>query len=276
MSTFETPGKVSLQIRLQGGNVVVTTSDEPRTTVDLVAVGRKGQDALDDVVVTCDERGGRHVVRVEQKDKIRWGPLQISWGGGFEVHVTCPRGTDLELSGGSTSLRAEGDLGDVAARTASGDVRLGTVLGRLEVKTASGDVSVTAIAKEASLVTVSGDAEVGRVDGSLTARAVSGDLRVRTLAGRLTLSTTSGDVEIGAVAGGELRVQTVSGDVRVGVARGTPVWIDAASVSGDLESELGLGDVAPLTEAEGSVVPLHLKTVSGDVSIVRAGVAVST
>lgn len=276
MTTFETPGQVSLLIKLQSGNVVVTTSDEPRTIVDLVAVGRKGQDALEDVVVACDERGGRHVVRVEQKDKIRWGPLQISWGGGFEVHVTCPPGTDLELSGGSTGLRAEGDLGDVSARTASGDVRLETVRGRLEVKTASGDVSVAAIAHDGSLVTVSGDAEVGRLDGSLTARAVSGDVRVRALAGGLTLSTTSGDVEIDAVAAGELRVQTVSGDVRVGVARGTRVWVDAASVSGDLESELGLGDEAPATGAEGPVVPLHLKTVSGDVSIVRAGAAVSS
>jgi hypothetical protein len=276
-STFETPGQVSLQIKLQSGNVVVTTSDEPRTTVDLVAHGRKGEDALEDVVVTCDDRGGRNVVRVEQKDKFRWGPLQITWGGGFEVHVTCPPGTDLELSGGSTSLRAEGDLGEVMARTASGDVRLESVRGRLEVKTASGDVSVTGIAQEASIVTVSGNADIGSVGGSLTARAVSGDVRVKELSGGLTLSTTSGDVEIGAISAGELRVQTVSGDVRVGVARGTRVWVDATSVSGDLESELGLEGEAPEAGGEGGpVVPLHLKTVSGDVSIVRAGAAVSS
>jgi hypothetical protein len=278
-STFETPGQVSLQIKLQSGNVVVTTSDEPRTTVDLVAHGRKGEDALEEVVVTCDDRGGRQLVRVEQKDKFRWGPLQITWGGGFEVHVTCPPGSDLDLSGGSTDLRTEGDLGDVTARTASGDVRLESVQGRLEVKTASGDVSVSGVAHDASIVTVSGDAEVGPVDGSLTARAVSGDVRVKALSGGLTLSTTSGDVEVGAVSAGELRVQTVSGDVRVGVARGTRVWVDAASVSGDLESELGLEGDAPAPAAEGEgrpVVPLHLKTVSGDVSIVRAGAAVSS
>ena len=39
-----------------------------------------------------------------------------------------------------------------------------------------------------------------------------------------------------------MRVQTVSGDVRIGIARGTRVWVDAASVSGKLESELGLED----------------------------------
>jgi len=74
-------------------------------------------------------------------------------------------------------------------------------------------------------------------------------------------------------------VKTVSGDVRVGVGRGTRVWIDATSVSGDLGSELGLDDGEPDTDEPdpggGPVVPLHVKTVSGDVSIVRATEAVS-
>lgn len=269
MDVFETPGSVSLRIKLQSGRAIVTTADVARTSVELVAAGRKGQDALDDLLVTCDERDGSHVVRVEQRDKIRWGPLQISWGGGFEVRVTCPHGTGLEFSGGSTDLRATGELGDVSARTASGDIALEVVRGRLEVKTASGEVSVSAIASEASVVTVSGDLEIGRIEGTLTARAVSGDARIRSLSGDLALTTTSGDVEIGAIEEGELRVQTVSGDVRVGVARGTRVWVDAASVSGDLASELGLGDEEPSMES-GAVVPLQVKTVSGDVSIVRA------
>jgi len=72
-----------------------------------------------------------------------------------------------------------------------------------------------------------------------------------------------------------VRVQTVSGDVRIGVARGTRTWIDAASVSGRLESELGLEDQEPPAETAEAIVPLHVKTVSGDVSIVRAAAAYS-
>lgn len=275
MDTFETPGFVSLDVRLQSGSVIVSTADQPRTTVELVAVGRRGDEALEDVVVTAEERGGRHVVRVVQKDKLRWGPLQITWGGGFEARITCPPGSDLELAGGSTGLKATGELGEVTVRTASGDVRLENVARRLEVKTASGDVSVSAFAADASLVTVSGDIEVGRVVGALTARSVSGDARIRASSGPLALSTTSGDVEIDAVDGGEIRAQTVSGDVRVGVCRGTRVWIDATSISGDLTSELGLDADEPAPDDEGAVVPLHFKTVSGDVQIVRAAAAVS-
>jgi hypothetical protein len=65
-------------------------------------------------------------------------------------------------------------------------------------------------------------------------------------------------------------VQSVSGDVRVGIGRGTRVWVDATSVSGTLESELGLGDHQDGGDEEDGVVPLRVKTVSGDVSIVRA------
>ena len=87
-------------------------------------------------------------------------------------------------------------------------------------------------------------------------------------------------MKIAAIEAGELQLQTVSGDARIGVARGTRVWIDATSVSGDLDSELGLADSAPVedeaADESGEVVPLQVKTVSGDVKIVRAAEVLST
>jgi DUF4097 and DUF4098 domain-containing protein YvlB len=271
MHVFETPGSVSLQIKLPSGRVVVTAADQPQTTVEVVALGRRGQDAIDEIEVTMDERHGRHVVRIERRDTIRLGPIQITWGGDFECRITCPVGTDLDLGGGSTDLRADGELGEVSVNSASGDVRLDSARGKLQVKTASGDISVGAVAADANLVTVSGDLEVQRLDASLTARSISGDVTIGVVAGELGLSTTSGDVAVKSVASGDVRVQTISGDVRLGVARGTRVWIDATSVSGDLGSELGIEDQQHAGEADNAaVVPLHVKTVSGDVSIVRA------
>jgi hypothetical protein len=274
MHVFETPGSVSLQIKLPSGRVVVTTAEEPRTTVDVVALGRRGQDAVDEIDVTMEERHGRYVVTIEQKDKLRLGPIQITWGGDFECRITCPVGTDLQLSGGSTDLRVDGELGAALVKTASGDVQLGDVREHAQVKTASGDVSVRGLGAEASLVTVSGDLRVERVDAALTARAVSGDVMIARIAGELGLSTTSGDVDIKAVEGGDVRVQTVSGDVRIGIARGTRVWVDAASISGQLDSELGLEE-QDVSASDDAVTPLHVKTVSGDVSIVRASEAFS-
>jgi len=254
---------------------VVTTADEPKTTVEVVALGRRGQDAMEEIEITMDERSGRHVVRVEQRDRFRWGPIQITWGGDFECRVTCPPGTDLELSGASTNVRVDGELGEVSARTASGDIRLQGVVGPLQVKTASGDVFVGVVGGQGAIATVSGDVGIERIDAALTARAVSGDITIGSIAAELGISTTSGDVDLKAVLDGDVRVQTVSGDVRVGVARGTRVWVDAASVSGRLESELGLDD-EQAEETEGGIVPLHVKTVSGDVSVVRAAAALAS
>jgi hypothetical protein len=277
MHVFETPGSVSLQVKLPSGRVLVSTADEPRTTVEVVAVGRRGQDAVDEIEVTMEERLGRYVVKVEQKDRFRWGPIQITWGGDFECRITCPTGSDLDLSGGSTDLRAEGELGEVSVRTASGDIRLESVLRELQVKTASGDIDVATVTEGASVVTVSGDVTLGRSDASVTARSVSGDVVVGGSSGALGISTTSGDVDVRAVSAGEVRVQTVSGDVRLGITRGTKTWIDAASVSGRLDSELGLEDEEPASEDDTDpVVPLNVKTVSGDVSVVRAAAAYSS
>jgi hypothetical protein len=280
MPVFETPGSVSLEVRLPSGRVVVTTADEPRVNVELVSVGRRGPDAIDNIDVTAEQRGDRHIIRIEQKDRFRWGPIQITWGGDIEVRITCPPGSDLDLSGGSTDLRAEGELGEVSVNTASGDAALETARRKLQVKTSSGDISVAAIQGDASLISVSGDIRVGRLAGALTSRAVSGDVNVDAILAPVAVSTTSGDVALGSVEGGEVRINTVSGDARIGVGRGTRVWIDAASVSGKLDSELelGVGDQPDVQAEEGetSVVPLHVKTVSGDVSIVRAAAPVAS
>ncbi len=151
MPAFETPGSVSLQIKLSSGRVVVTTADEPRTSVELISLGRRAPDAIDAVSVTVDEHHGRHTIRIEQKEKIRWGPIQITWGEpDVETRITCPPGSDMEFSDGSTDLRVGGDLGDATVRLASGDARLETARGKLQVKTASGDISVGTVVSEAS------------------------------------------------------------------------------------------------------------------------------
>jgi putative adhesin len=267
--SFDTPGTVALDIRLPAGRVVVSSWDEPRTEVELVARGRRGEEAVEQIVVSAHEMPGGHIVSIEQRDRFRWGPIAISWGDDVEVRVSCPTGADVEFGGASSDLSATGKYGKVSAKTASGDLRLGEIAGKLQVKTASGDVTVQAVAEESAITTVSGDVAVEHIQAPITVRTVSGDVELGGASAPATVHTTSGDVALRSVDGGEVRLQTVSGDARVGVAEGTAVWMDAASVSGDLRSELGTVAEAP-AEAEAEIVPLHVKTVSGDVAFVRA------
>ncbi|HXH08106.1 MAG TPA: DUF4097 family beta strand repeat-containing protein [Vicinamibacterales bacterium] len=263
MHAFETPGRVTLRVRLPAGRVVLAAAEGPRTTVELVSPGG----APEDVVVRAEEGRRGHVIVVEQRGRFRWGPLQLG-SVGVEARIACPPGSDLELAGAATEVEAEVDLGAVSARTASGGIRLAAV-DTLLVKAASGDVSVGPVA-EATVRTVAGGVAVESVERTLNARSVSGDVRVGRARGRVVVSTASGDVEVDAVEAGEVRAQTVSGDVRLAVAPGTRVWIDATSVSGSLSSELELSDEAG--DAEEGVVPLHVRTVSGAVRIARAAV----
>ena len=269
MKVFETPGNVTLQVKLSSGRVTVATTEEARTTVELT--GRRDGE-FEDIEVTCQERRGGHVIKIEQRDRFRWGPIGISWGEDFLVKIACPLGADLDLTGGSTDLDVDGDLGEVAIKTASGDVKLDGVGKKIDAKTASGDLRIRSIDAGGTVATVSGDMDVRRIAESVTARSVSGDIEIGFLRAPLELATTSGDVNVESVAAGEVRFQTVSGDVRIGVAPGTRVWIDAVSVSGDLDSQLGIDDQVPEEAAgdgSGDVVPLQGRTVSGDVQIVR-------
>jgi DUF4097 and DUF4098 domain-containing protein YvlB len=270
MPVFETPGSVELQIRLPAGHVVLNTTDEATTRVDLVPKGRRGDEAIEQITVEAQERPGGHLISIERRDRIRFGPISIDWGeGDIEVRVTCPHGADLEFNGASADLSASGRFGRVGAKTASGDLRLGIVGGKLQVKTASGAVSVQGVEADANVVTVSGDVDIEGIEAELTARTVSGDVAVGRVCAPLTLSTTSGDVALKVVERGDVRIQSVSGDTRIGVAQGIGVWLDASSLSGDLKSELADVQDVP-ADSEGEIVPLRVKSVSGDVSFVRA------
>ena len=65
---------------------------------------------------------------------------------------------------------------------------------------------------------------------------------------------------------GKVELKSVSGDMLVGVRRGSRVWMDVKTVTGDARSELDSGD----DDGEGPLVELKATAMSGDIKIVRA------
>ena len=187
------------------------------------------------------------------------------------MRIRCPRGSDLAVRSSSADLEAVGALGAVEAKTQSGDVSLQGV-GSADIATASGDVHVRDAEQSLSIRTLSGDVTVGRCCGTLTINVVSGDLAVVEAAAGVHVNTVSGDVEIKAAGGGAMQVGSVSGDVHLAIKPGESLYIDASSLSGDMSSELEL-EGAPAAGSDGQVRELSIRTVSGDVQIVRATVA---
>ena len=67
---------------------------------------------------------------------------------------------------------------------------------------------------------------------------------------------------------GQVNATSVSGDVTIGVRRGSKVYLDCNTISGDTSSELELTTDAPA--GDGPLVEIRAKTVSGDIRITRA------
>ena len=167
----------------------------------------------------------------------------------------------------SADLDARGRFGSAEIETTSGDVEIAELTGDLRLRDVSGDAHIGHIGRNAEIQTVSGDVTVEAGEGAVTLQSVSGDLAVRAAGGPVTLNSVSGDQRAEGAGNGPVSAQSVSGDIRIGIRPGVRVWIDAASRSGDVTSELEVRDGQA---ADGPVAELRLQSLSGDIAIVRS------
>jgi DUF4097 and DUF4098 domain-containing protein YvlB len=174
-----------------------------------------------------------------------------------DLDIELPRNATVVIETASADIDVDGLLGDQRYRTASGDIALRGVSGRVAIESVSGDVDVVA----------TGQADV-------TLRTVSGDVELRAGTIRsLQATTTSGDLKIaGRLAGpGPFSVVTVSGDALLAPAG--DVRIEMATLSGDLQSEIGgriEGGPGRRTMSIGAGGPqVEFRSMSGDLTVVR-------
>jgi DUF4097 and DUF4098 domain-containing protein YvlB len=262
---FATEGGVSLALRVPSGEILVRTGETNQTQVEIEALNDAAREVIDRTRIDGRARGDRFEVLVDvpqQRGFIKFSSPK------FEVRIDCPDGAELEVRTASADLQARGEFGAVDVNGASGDVEIENVHGEARVKTASGDVSIDFVGDETNIQSVSGDIQIGQAVQALVVNSVSGDVHVREAAASVTSRSVSGDQQIESVVEGEVTAQAVSGDVVIGIRRGSKLWVDANSVSGDTSSELELSGDAPA--GEGPLVEVRARTVSGDVRLVRA------
>jgi DUF4097 and DUF4098 domain-containing protein YvlB len=264
MSHWEFPGAEPIDafLDLAAGSVVLTAKATDVTTVS-VAPSRFGRNAdkLPSEVRVSFENGRLEVA----------GPKRTSlWRGnpGLDLTVTLPQGSRCAVRTASADITCAGELAELDAHTASGDVTAAAVTHDFRAVTASGDVRADETGETADLRTVSGDIRIGRTGGDVHARTASGDVNIATAAGSATATTASGDVRVGSMASGRADVNTASGDVVVGVARDVGVYLDLASLSGDVTSQLE--DAEPGGDV---TLEVRCRSLSGDIRIAQASSA---
>jgi DUF4097 and DUF4098 domain-containing protein YvlB len=245
--TFTTPGAVTLQINIPAGDVDVETHESAETIVELEVRGRDAEELERETRIEARPRVDGHEVVVDAAQVRR---LLRSRDGEYRVRIQAPHGAAVRAELASADIRGRGRYGELELDVASGDVEFDHVEGEAKVNTASGDI------------------ELRRV-GSARLNSASGDVRVDESSGSIEVNTASGDVQIRKVAEGDVKVHSASGDVEVGIAKGSRLWVDAQSLSGDTSSELEL-EAVPASDDEGPLVELRAQTMSGDISVRRA------
>src|SRR5215472_236489 len=266
MSHWEFPGSEPIEavIDLAAGSVALTARATDVTTVSLAPsrFGRNADKLLSEVRVSFEN--GRLEVT---------GPKRTGlWRGypGLDLTVTLPQGSRCAVRTASADVTCTGELAELDAHTASGDVTAAAVTRNLQAATASGDVRAEETGEAADVRTVSGDVRITRAGGDIQARTASGDVTIATAAGSATATTASGDIRIGNMASGRADVNTASGDVVVGVARDVGVYLDLASLSGSVTSQLE--DAEP---SEDVTLEVRCRSLSGDIRIARASSSAS-
>jgi hypothetical protein len=267
--TFNTPGTLTLDLRVPSGEIAIESVDGEETTVELDATGASDavRELVDNARIEVRQRGDGYEVLVDVPRR-RGGLGLIFDRADFLLRVFAPHGADVQVSTASADVDGRGRFGALRAELASGDLRFAELSGFVDVKSASGDVAVEQIAGGAKVSTASGDMRIGSVEGEATLRSASGDVSVDEANASVTVQTASGDQRLGSVSSGRVTMQSASGDQTVGIRRGSRVRIDVRSMSGDTTSELDIEDAPVLSD--GPEVELRATSMSGDVRILRA------
>ena len=266
MATWEFPRSepIDLYVGTASGSVAVTAAPTDLITVRAQR-GRPGGAAAesdadrlaDDIIV--DYADGRLEISEPEKRGLRWHARDL------HVVIAVPGGSSCNIRTASADITCKGEPASLDVRTASGQVSAGAVRGPADIFTMSGDVKVDDVAGEATMHTASGQITLRHAGADVVARTASGDVQVGTADRSVTVRSASGRVRIGSVTRGRTDVNTVSGDVEVKVAQGIGVYLDLASVTGRVSSDLDP------TDREGQE-DLHLqcRTVSGSLRVARA------
>jgi DUF4097 and DUF4098 domain-containing protein YvlB len=265
---FDVTGPVELDIRLASGEIEVDPTLDGRVEVDLTAHDEESQRLVDSARIELQERHGRPEIVVDVPQRKSGFGFSLSFGrSGITCRIRCPHESGLAVRTKSADILARGTLGGLNVATASGDVEVDCVSGGVTVKSASSDFSARDVGA-VNIQTASGDIDIDVARGPVNVATASGDVTINAAYDNVNANTVSGDQDHGAVMRGTVALSSVSGDVSVGVRRGSSVFLDCNTVSGDTTSELEL-TTEPAAN-DGPHVEIRAKTVSGDIRITRA------
>jgi Putative adhesin len=254
---------VEAYLHLIVGSVTVIAAPTETITVDLEPSkpGRHDSELLDRFTVEL----------VDDRLEVSESTEQITFlrhYAGFDLTVTVPTGSCCLVSTVSADVVCTGELGALDAKTASGSIEAATIAGPAILNTVSGRIEVSEVTESVTAKTASGRVALGRVGGDINVGSVSGRVEIGVAEASVTAQTATGRVEIDRLSRGKAEISTVSGSIEADVAPGSGIYLDLASISGRVTSEL------EPTQDQGDIdLSLKCRSASGSIKVGRAVLA---
>jgi DUF4097 and DUF4098 domain-containing protein YvlB len=245
VETFEVGETARVIATTRRGDITVVVGEPGNVEIAMTGSGSNGFDVGQVGNVITVEPGGRGFFAATA-----------------DIVLTVPTRTTLELSCTSGDIDVQGEVDELRASVASGDVRAGSVRGVCRVNSASGDIIVEQM-EDAEINTASGDVRLGRVTGALRLNSASGDVYVDEVGESIKTKVASSTVRIARFSGSELRHNSMSGDIQVGIPPRRTIELDFSSLSGRLRNRLPAAAGGPSEK----VVTLSVNAVSGDLTL---------
>jgi DUF4097 and DUF4098 domain-containing protein YvlB len=257
----------TVEISNVSGRIEVSGWDRPE-----VSVHGQLESGVERIDVASDH--GRTTITVRL-------PSYSFHGGGANLEVKIPRGSELDVSSVNADVTSTEVQGVQRLKTVSGTIKADIAQADVEAKTVSGDVALRGRGQPGALhiTTISGNVRLDHGAGDFEANTVSGDLTVQLDPARsVRVRTTSGDLTLlGKLGkGADIDAQSVSGTVTLHANAESGLEYEVLTFSGDarncfnVEAErtnkYGPGHRLSGTRG-GGAAHVRLKTMSGDVDL---------
>ena len=283
MSTFETPGPISLEVKIGIANIYLTASERADTRVEVLPTDPSRES---DVAAAAETRVDYGDGRLSVQNPLSWRERGWwGWGkkGSMDVQIELPSGSRVNCDAVMGTFESVGPLGECRVKTGYGKIRVeqagpaqletgaGNVTaehisGSVEIKTGTGAVRVGSVDGAATIHNANGATQVGEATGKVEAHAANGRITVDRAHDSALARTAMGDVEIGQVEGGTITAHTAFGRVEIGVRDGVAAWLDLTTKFGRVHNDL---DTAEQPAGSQATVEVHVHTGHGDISIHR-------
>lgn len=280
--TFDTSGPIAAEVDIAAGSIHLIAGDREET---LVTVNPVNPSSKFDVEAAEKARvgmsGARLSVDVPKPGGIMAYISFRDWGL-VDVTIELPTGSSVDAKTGAGSVRADGEFGDMVARSGAGDIHVDSASAR-KLSSGAGRLRLESSVGDTELVTA-GDMEIGRIDGPAKVKNLNGWTHIGEVTGSIKVTSANGDIAVdeaqadihGRTANGNITVArlvrgtatfaTGSGAIVIGIASGTSAWVDAGTQFGQVRNTLEPAGGPETTER----LEIRARTSFGDIDIHRS------